>query len=398
MSAYQFRQLTPDDMEQLIDVRSASYGPMGDREQATKVLLTRLPYSLGAFKDGRLRSVTIMLPLAAYLAGREVTIGGLNGVATSPESRRGGLVAQGMGRWFEDLRGRGIGWSAEHPFEPSFYARYGYQTVLNGHTLELPLGELRSSVGDARSIDVEAEPLNVEAVERFKPIYSGFAQRYSFMLRRDDGVKDHWPSIFQRSWEPAPRLAFLLEDAYLILTTEDDPHNEGRDRLEVRDFAYTSPAGRQRLLALLTRFEGQATTVRLHVPPGDAIALDRVAYRTAKAPELQLRVVDLASALGVLRWSQPTSIRLQVEDAQCPWNDGNFDIEVGPHGAAVSRSHAGSPEASLDIAALAALVTAAATPETLIADGRATGSTAKLRGLCGALSSHPIFKPESDHF
>lgn len=398
MSAFEFRPLVVDDMEQFIDLRSAAYGPVADREMAARVLTTRLPYSLGAFKDGRLRCVSVMLPLSSYLGGRRVTFGGLSGVATSPESRRGGLVAQSLRRWFADLRERRLGWSAEHPFDPTFYARLGYQTILNGHTLEIPHADLRTSAGPRRFDELEAEPLKVDSAPRLAEIYERFAPRYSFMLTRDDGVKDHWESSFQRPWEATPRFAFAMEDAYVIYTTEDDPDQPGRSKMEVRDFAYTTPAGRQRLFALLARFEGQITTVRLHLPPGDSVALDRVAYCSAQAPELQVRIVDLASALGVLHWPQASRTVLSVVDADCPWNDGTFEIETGPEGAAVSPTTSAMPGATLGIAALAALVTGAATPETLVADGRAEGSVAELRPLATALSAHPVFKPESDHF
>lgn len=397
MDGYEFRPLTADDMEQLLDLRHVAFGPIGDRERAARVLTARLPYSLGAFKAGRLRSASAMLPLSANLAGREFTLGGVSGVATSPESRRAGLVAECLRHWYANLRERGLGWSAEHPFEPSFYARYGYQTVLNGHSVELPLSEL---AGAARALAVpafDAERVSVADADRLKGIHEAFAKRFSFFLTRQDEAKDHWPGVFQRPWESAPRTAFLMEDAYAILTTEDDPAESGRSKLELQDFAYSSPAGRGRLLSLLARFEGQCTTARLHLPPGDAIALDRAAFRTAQAAELQLRIVDLAAALELLPWPGEALVRLRVRDDDCPWNDGVFEIELAPTGVSVRRS-GDEPEAALDIAALTALVVGAASAETLVADGRASGSPEALRKLGGTLSGHPIFKLDSDHF
>lgn len=393
-----FRQLTPDDMDQLLDLRSVAYQPIDDRPGHAEAFAWRLPHGLGAFYGGRLRSVTFMYRFGAYLGGREVKIGSLSSVATAPEARRRGLVAAGLRRWYAALREEGVAWSAEHPFEPTFYAKLGYQTVQNGHTLELPLHQLRTSAGErgaARPVD--AEPVGPGSIDRLKPIHTAFARRFSFDLSRAEGVKDHWRQIFRRPWEDVDQFGYLLEDAYAILTTEDEPDADERSKLRVRDYAYSSPAGRRRLFDLLASFEGQVELVRIHLPPGDPVALDRAAYGTAKAPELQLRIVDLEAALAGQSWPEPASLTLRVEDPDCPWNDGVFELELAAHGATVQRSNA-EPDAALSVRALVSLVTGAATPGSLVSDGLAEGSAAALNPLSRALSGHPVFKPHADHF
>src|SRR5690606_20273749 len=323
------------------------------RDQAARSLAWRLPHSLGAFKNDRLRSVSIMFPFDAYIGGRRVTMGGLSGVATAPESRRGGLVAKGLARWFEDLHERGIGWSAEHPFEPTFYAKLGYQTVLNGHTVEVDLQQLRSSARPPAAIG-DAVPVDPGSITGMQEIYARFAPRFSFMLARDDGVKDHWGLTSNRPWEPSPHFGHELEDAYVVATTERDLPN--RPLLRVRDVAYASPAGRDRLFSFLASFDGQVDGVRLHLPPGDQVALDRAAYATAESPELQVRIVDLAVVVEQLHWPDEAQLTLRLRDEQCPWNDGTFSIEVGPQGAAVKPVANDTPDAATDIGSLAALL------------------------------------------
>lgn len=394
----EFRPLTADDIDQLIDLRSIAYGPVTDRDRAAEVLTGRLPYSLGAFSAGRLRSVSFMLPLGAYVGGRRVTIGGLSGVATAPEARRGGLVAQSLRRLLTELHEQGVGWSAEHPFEPTFYERLGYQSVLNGHTVEVTVAELRASTGSGHRRAVDAELVGPGELGGVKEVHANYARRFSFALSRDDEVKDHWGLTFKRPWESAPHHCYLLEDAFLFVATEDQKDHEGRQILNVRSFGYSSPAGRAGLFDLLGAFEGQVDKVRVHLPPGDKVALDRAAYYTVKDAELQLRIVDLAAAIQDLDWPEPAKLTLGLADPDCPWNDGVFTVEVGPEGAAATPAHSREPDASMDIQALAALITGAATPETLIADGRAVGSAGKLRPLAQALAGYPVFKPNNDHF
>ncbi|HZJ08758.1 MAG TPA: GNAT family N-acetyltransferase [Trueperaceae bacterium] len=394
----EFRPLTADDMDQLIDLRSIAYGPVRDRDRAVAVLAARLPYSLGAFRAGRLGSVSFMLPLGAYLGGNKVTLGGLSGVATAPEARRGGLVAQSLRRWFAELHEQGVGWSAEHPFEPTFYERLGYQTVQNGHLLEIPLAELRSSAGSRFGSAVDAELIGPDDSESLPEIHARYARRFSFALSRDDGVKDHWGLTFKRSWESTAHFCYLMEDAYLVAIIEDPKVEPNRPTLSVRDVGYATTAGRERLFSLLGTFEGQVDKARMHLPPGDKVALDRAAYNTVQAAELQVRIVDLAAALGELAWPEPTSLTLGLTDPDCPWNDGVFAVDLGPDGATATPTHGAEPDAAMDIRALATLITGAATPETLIADGRAEGSVAKLGPLARALAGHPVFKSHNDHF
>ena len=398
MPEAEFRALTDGDMDQYLDLRSVAYRPVDDRPGHAAALAWRLPYGLGAFYGGRLRSVTFMYPFGAYLGGREVVVGGLSSVATAPEARRRGLVAKGILRWFERLREDGVGWSAEHPFEPTFYAQLGYQTVLNGHTVELSPQQLRASAAAGRPAGpVDAEPVGRESLDELKSIHAAFARRFSFDLSRREGVKDHWGEIFRRPWEDVDQFGYLMEDAYAILSTEEGEDPDDPAKLLVRDLAYRSASGRERLFALLASFEGQVDRVRLHLPPGDPVALDRAAYSTANAPELQLRLVDLQAGLGSLSWPEPVSLTLRVVDADCPWNDGVFGIELGEDGAAVKPSSA-TPAASIGVRALTSLLCNAATPESLLADGLAEGSAAALAPLTRALAGHPVFKPHADHF
>ena len=396
----EFRPLTEDDIDQVLRLRAIAFGQFGDREGYLASVTWRLPYSLGVFSGGRLRSMSIMIPFEAYVAGRRVTVGGLSGVATAPEARRLGQVAKGLRRWFEDLRERGVGWSTEHPFDPTFYARLGYQTVPNGHTLELPLPRLKAAArGATWEGGLVAEPAGPEAAPALARVFAPWARRFSFALTREDGLKPYWDWTFRRPYGDVTHVAYVADDAYAVLTVKDeDGRPEGRTVLVVRDLAYSSPAGRRRVLALLASFEGQADAVRLHLPPGDQVAAHWAAYHTVRSPELQVRVVDLAAALGGLPWPADDRVVLGVSDPDCPWNDGTFVVETGAEGARVTRAAGAEPEARLSIAALAALLTGSAAPASLLADGRAEGSLDALTKLSTPLAGHPVFKPHNDHF
>src|SRR5690606_13497273 len=131
---------------------------------------------------------------------------------------------------------------------------------------------------------------------------------------------------------------------------------------------------------------------------GDPVALDWSAWHTVESPELQVRVVDVKVALEGLTWPEEARLTLRVADPDCDWNDGTFALELGPGGAGVARADAAEPDAALDVGALAALLTGASPPASLLTDGRAEGSLPALRALAGALREHPVFKSHNDHF
>src|SRR5690606_35763806 len=186
-----------------------------------------------------------------------------------------------------------------------------------------------------------AEPAGPEAAPALARVFAPWARCFSFALTREDGLKPYWDWSFRRPYGDVTHVAYVADDAYAVLTVKDeDGRPEGRTVLVVRDLAYSSPAGRRRVLALLASFEGQADAVRLHLPPGDQVAAHWAAYHTVRSPELQVRVVDLAAALGGLPWPADDRVVLGVSDPDCPWNDGTFVVETG---AKAPEGRAGTP-------------------------------------------------------
>jgi len=382
------RVLDEADLDALDTSLSLAFGEVsaGAEERVAQHIRARLPNTLGSFEHGRLASSARMYPFEMYVGGSRQRVGGLASVATVPWARRRGHVAGLLKAWFERLHDAGVGWCTEYPFEPGFYARYGFQSVPDGRVLEVS-----PAVFDAGPAP-DADRLSGADLVALEPIHAAFASRYSFALTRDDGARDGWWRV-AHPWTGGERHVYLLQDAYLVFSRFDDP----ADGLRVTDVAWSTPAGRQHLGRFLRAFDGQFERVRVHLPPGDAVLLDHEARHSVATPLLQVRVVDVATALAPLAAATPSRWRIAFEDGDCPWNDGVFDVRLTPDGCRMTPTR-GSADARLDVRALCALVTGAAPASAVLADGRAEGEPQALRALAELMRGQPTFQAAVDGY
>ncbi len=389
MSPRTVRPLRESDFDAAMAIRSFAFGHPLDGEHRS-FLAANAPNILGSFEDGELASVATMWPFTAYVGGIRKPLGGLASVATAPTARRRGHVADLLRAWFERLRERGVGLCAESPFDPRFYARYGFQSVAHGHLLRLPVELLGPAAPeDARRLDPgDHAPL--------LPIHRAFASRFSLALTRDDGTRGGMDRATRPPGLEDRVVTALLEDAYACLWVD---HDAPEPTLHVRDHAYSSPAGRRRLLAFLAGFAGQVQNVNVMLPPGEPLVAmygDRYPQRMTG---LQVRVVDLPLALEGLRSPVEAEFVLAVSDPHCPWQDGAFRVTLGPGGCeARPAPGAATADVSLGPLGLAAALFGAQDPLSLLATGTAEGDARPLAALAGLLARHPVHMPRADHF
>lgn len=383
------RPIAEADLDAAMAIRGFAFGhPFGDEHRA--FLRRNAAFVLGSFQDGELMSVATMWPFTAYVGGARKGLGGLASVATAPTARRQGHVATLLRAWFERLREEGVGLCADSPFEPRFYARYGFQSVPHGYLVRLPV----DAFGPADR--VEARRLDPGDHEPLLRVHRAFASRYSLALTRDDGTRGGMDYATQPPGLEGQVVTALLEDAYACVWVD---RSGAEPYLFVRDFAYSTPVGRRRLLAFLAGFAGQVSTVQVMLPPGEPLAAmygDRYLQRMSG---LQVRVVDLPLALEGLTSAVEAEFVLGLTDPDCPWQDGAFRVTLGPDGCE-ARPLPGAVEADVRTGplGLAAVLFGAQDPGSLLATGTAEGAVEPLHALAGVLARHPVFMPRADHF
>lgn len=388
------RRLTADDLAAAQRVRFAAYGQPDDVEAAAARFAPLLPHTLGSFQGGALMSVATMLPTRAHLGGRLERFGALAGVATAPEARRRGHVAALIQAWFEELHDGGVGFSGEFPFDLAYYNRFGYQTVRRGKLLEVPISRFAEYLSGSGHAGRRADAVAVDHFdERVKAIFETYVARYDFTLERDEGPPlNRWSRALTPFWSQSNRYTYLVEGGYLSVHLGDD------DVMTVRDFAWQHPTGRAEVLAFIAALAGNYEKVRLFLPPDEPLLAAWEDTYAVATSVYQLRIVDLERALSSFRCEEERRFRLRLVDAQCPWNDGVFDVTLAPQGNAVRRASGADAEVALDQRSLVALICGDVTAQSLLLSGGAEGDVDALRALSDLRGDRAVFLPDADGF
>ena len=174
-----------------------------------------------------------------FLAGRRVRVGGLASVLSAPETRRRGFVRALLRGILEKLHGDGVGWALEYPFDPRFYARYGFASVPTGSEVTFPTETLFSGPAP------DAERFYRRRQKKFSSPSTIAWARELFIdaFTRDNKVRPTWSRILATD-----RFCYVLPDAYAVMELEQTGKTQ---TLIVHDYAFASPTGREQLFRFL---------------------------------------------------------------------------------------------------------------------------------------------------
>ena len=160
-----------------------------------------------------------------FFAGRRVRVGGLASVLSAPETRRRGFVRELLQSILATLHQNGVGWALEYPFDPRFYARYGFASVPTGAEVTFPAEKLFSGPAP------DAERFTGDPEGVLTPVYNAWAETYSFTLSRDNTARPTWSRILAEH-----RLCYVLPDAYAVFGLEQTREIQTLYRSRLRFF------------------------------------------------------------------------------------------------------------------------------------------------------------------
>ncbi|QDG49409.1 GNAT family N-acetyltransferase [Persicimonas caeni] len=393
-SSCSIRRLTEDDLDALYRIRQIAFqdNVSWRNTEVQKVHEASLPYKWGRFDDGELVSSASWYPFEMYLHGEATTVGGLASVVSAAASRRRGHVRALLAHGLETLRDDGVAWCLEYPFDTRYYRRFGWETVSNGFFFELPVE--RFARFDSPPA-IERVELEGESLEQIGDIYAKWAANYNFTMARDEGVRDDWTRILEGPpWlENSPRFVFAMKRAYVVIKLERDGDSE---HLTVLDYAFSTPAGRLDIFGFMNHFAGQVDTVRLQLPADDPLVMEWTNFIVAHPHPLHARVVDVASALSGLKADEGLAFNVAVRDDFCAWNAGVFRVSVD--GGVTHAEAVDAPaELSVDVRALAQMLSGSVTASAAMRTGLAHGGAHVAQALC-RLAGRGCYMPLSDYF
>ncbi|MDP3486453.1 MAG: GNAT family N-acetyltransferase, partial [Bacillota bacterium] len=129
---YEIRKITPNEVDDAIKLSEYSfkYKLEGEkRQQRAEFMSDHIVF--GAFASSEMIAKTHVIPLGVVINDQEYAMGGIASVSTYPEHRRKGIVNQLMEQALLTMREEGHTLSYLHPFDISFYRRYGYELISN---------------------------------------------------------------------------------------------------------------------------------------------------------------------------------------------------------------------------------------------------------------------------
>lgn len=326
--------------------------------------------------DEDLRAEDIAVVCAYYaftlrIRGESHPVAGVSSVASPPESRRRGHVARLLDELHRELREGGVAFAALWPFEYGFYRRFGYATVSEHATVELPPEELSAVAADPAGRFRRVGPDDWADLEA---VYREWADE-SLAMERTEGF---WRHRVLTGWTEDP-YAYVWEGddgepgAYLVYSIDED----GGDRtLSAGEFAHADDAGRRQLYRFLRDHDSQVDAVSLR-GPAETYLLETLADpRAAEVryrPGPMFRLLDLPAAVDALGF--PTgvegSVVLDVTDDALSRNDGRFELAVEAGRGRCEPTDA-DPDVALGIGALSQLAAGFLSVDRLAAYGDLT--------------------------
>ena len=324
--------------------------------------------ALAAFDGSEVVGTVDAIPFEMTVPGGRLPTGGISAVVVLPTHRRRGILTRMMDRQLRDMHERGDVLSALHASESIIYGRFGYGIGVFGErwTIERPYTAFASSPevgGSVRFLSPET------ALEVYPAVYERVCDKRQGMMRRDS-PRD-WEiafAMFERTdldYSPSFHVAYQTHgrtDGYVVYRTyADERWLRVYELMAATDEAYAA------LWQFCFGVDLIDSTEAMNRPVDDPLlwmlAEPRRLQRTP-TDDTWLRLVDVAAALSGRTYASEGSVRFEVLDGFCPWNEGRLELEGGPNGAAC-RPTAESTDIVLSAVDLAAVYLGAARFRTL---------------------------------
>ncbi|WP_168120487.1 GNAT family N-acetyltransferase [Paenibacillus sp. HB172176] len=334
----------------------------------------------GCFVQGKLAAALHIANFEIWLNGRKIRSAGIGSVATSPEYRRLGLARNLLTHAITHMREQGIALSLLHPFNISFYRRFGWEQFHECRELELMTEQLPRWGMPSGAFRVVSRP------EEIYPVYEAYAQTYNGMLSRS-------PAWWEKRvlHKRGSRIAAYETDAGEMTGYLYYQVREGI--MTVHELVATDNQARRAIWKFIGDHDSMIKRVSVRLPMDDPFPfmLGDMKLQQRLVPFGMIRIVDAADFLARYPFSpgHACTIRLHVRDETASWNEAGLEIKISSDGEAeISRK---SPETfgedclSCSIGTLSLLVMGNKRPSAMASIGALQGGKEQIERLEKAL-------------
>ncbi len=386
---YEVRPLTADDYAAAWKLGSLSFGyhdrPMPENWTSD----TPGRFTLGAFDPaGRLVAKAVDRAQEQWFGGRAVATSGVAGVAVVPELRAKGLARLVLTRLLAQARERGAAISTLYPTVPFPYRRLGWEEVGKLTYLALPTSEL----GVVRpSPEIELRPATEGDFPAIQDLYRAMAKAGTGLMERSKPLFTASATEMLESFDGVTVAVATGGDVVGYASWERGPGYDASGKITVYELIGQTHAATTTLLAMFGRWASVAPTTVLRLSTSDP-ALFEISTAMLKVESQQpwmIRVVEAAAAVAARGWPAHLkgSVDLELEDLECPWNEGRFRLVLDSGQGVLEPG--GSGRVRLTPRGLGVWYASAAGPAVLRRAGFLTGGDAETDNFLAAATAGP---------
>jgi predicted acetyltransferase len=362
--ALRFVDITEDQLDAVIRVRSRSFGVMaaGDREQWLKdarVFIQDGRY-VGVADGDEVIAAARFWAFEQWWSGRRVPVAGVAGVVVAPEYRGRGVGSKLMRGVLQRATDKGFPLTALYPATTVIYRHLGYEFGGSRYRFSFPAADLRGLGGK----EVAVRRAGPGDAERVLELVGQSHER-----RRTNGPL-MWPVKEVTEWlADEENFAYLADDGFVV-------YNWSGSDLCVDEIVAGSEATARALWATVGSGSSIASTVHAYISPDDPLhlLLDHEAYKDVQQQRWMLRLLDAPAAIAARGFAPgaATEIDVRLEDSDVPANSGDWHLSVAGGAGELRPTQASGDVLRLGPRGLAALY--AGTPlATLRGSGLASG-------------------------
>ncbi|WP_169728506.1 GNAT family N-acetyltransferase [Salibacterium aidingense] len=317
----EIRKMNPSQMRQSLELDQFAFQfEFSKEEKKNHERIMKPENTWIADEAGQMLSKVTILPMEVFVGGISMPMGGISGVATWPESRRGGLVRKLLNAALNDMKQRGYVLSFLYPFSVGFYRKFGWELFSDAITWrikkeQLPrTGEIKN--GSIRRIPPAEWPTLQE-------IYQPFAYSYSGMVNRDESWW-RYTVLKKKKGQIAVYSNENGEDTgYLIYQVKDQ-------LMKVHEFVALDESARAGMWSFIANHDSMIEKAEVKPAANDPsrYMMDDPTIEEKRESYFMARIVDMKRFLELYPFEldKAEELVLEINDKGAPWNNGVFTI------------------------------------------------------------------------
>ena len=362
MPEQELRPVAPGEFLQWLRAESRAHSNRLDNDPEDLRPHFDLSRSLAIFEGSNIIGGCQCHQLEMSIPGGTSVVGGVANVAVQPTHTRQGVMSRMMRRQLNDMHEWGEPLAALFASESAIYGRFGYSvgTQFESWRIERPYNAYgRKYDSPGRMVFIEPDEIGRKLPEVYRRVTAGRPGVFPKPPHKWDEE-----SRAPDAHDPQPRVRGRGRGGLFYAAYEQDGRIDGyvayrsnRPTITINELMAVTREAYAALWRFCFDIDLMGVTEVIKRPLDDPLpwmlADPRRLQRTVR-DGVWLRVVDAAAALRQRRYAEPGALTLEVRDPLCPWNNGCFNLKGDPEGA-VCAAIAGSPDITVDIAALASV-------------------------------------------